>query len=180
MEKHLATTNWLQGGVNEINQESFPTALSHLEVLPSSMDNTGKNTASPMIIAIRSRAANDGSFQMVQSTIDRWEVVENKQNLHSAFEQLGSRRNSTSSELPTSMRLRKLDPINLNKVVIGFHSMTFGKVLVIAFADGSIEYRDRFTFEELYTTEDTNRVMSLRQVGWNFADEGPCMSDFRP
>lgn len=141
------------------------------------MDHTGKNTAPPMIIAIRSRAPNEGSYQMAQSTVDRWEAIEQRQTLHAAFEQLGSRRNSISSDLPNGMRLRKLDPIVMNKVVIGFHAIHFGKVLVLAFADGTIEYRDRFSFEELYNTEDTNKVMNLRQVGWRFEDEGPCRSN---
>ncbi|KPM43886.1 hypothetical protein AK830_g2704 [Neonectria ditissima] len=173
VEKHLATTNWLQGGTSDISHNEYMAELSHLEVLPSLIDNTGKNIAPPMIVAIRSRAPSEGSYQMAQSILDRWEAVEQRQNLHPAFEQLG-RRNSVSSEVPNGTQLRKIDPIVINKVVIGFHAINFGKVLVLAFADGSVEYRDRFTFEELYTTEDTTKVMSLRQVGWTFADEGPC------
>lgn len=174
VEKHLATTSWLQGGASDASHDAYMAELSHLEVLPSLVDNTGKNTVPPMVVAIRSRAPSDGSYQTAQSILDRWEAVEQRQNLHPAFEQLGNRRNSISSEVPNGMQLRKIDPIIINKVVIGFHSINFGKVLVLAFADGSVEHRDRFTFEELYTTEDTTKVMSLRQVGWAFADEGPC------
>lgn len=174
VEKHLATTSWLQGGLNDANYDASMTELSHLEVLPSLLDNTGKNTVPPMVVAIRSRAPNEGSFQMAQSIIDRWEAVEQRQGLHSAFEQLGHRRNSVSSELPNVTQLRKVDSVVINKVVIAFNSINFGKVLVLVFADGSVEYRDRFTFAELYTTEETTRVMNLRQVGWTFADEGPC------
>ncbi|KAI5466333.1 mediator complex, subunit Med16 [Mariannaea sp. PMI_226] len=173
-EKHLATTNWLQGGPSDQNQDAYMSELTHLEVLPSIMDNTGKNTAAPVVVSIRSRAATEGSYQMAQSIIDRWEAVEQKQNLHSAFEQLGNRRNSISSDMPNTMQLRKISSIIIHKVVIGFQVMNFGKVLILSFADGSVEYRDRFTFEELYTTEDTTKVASLRQVGWTFADEGPC------
>lgn len=173
-EKHLAATSWLQGGASDASHDAYMAELSHLEVLPSLVDNTGKNTVPPMVVAIRSRAPSDGSYQTAQSILDRWEAVEQRQNLHPAFEQLGNRRNSISSEVPNGMQLRKIDPIIINKVVIGFHSINFGKVLVLAFADGSVEHRDRFTFEELYTTEDTTKVMSLRQVGWTFADEGPC------
>lgn len=171
-ERHLATTNWLQGGPNDSSQDVYMSELSHLEVLPSLLDNTGKNTVPAMIVAIRSRPPNDGSFQ--HSIIDRWEAIEQRQGLHSAFEQLGNRRNSISSELASSTYLRKLEPIIISKVVVAFHSTSFGKVLVLAFADGTVEHRDRFTFEELYTTEDTTRVMNLRQVGWTFSDEGPC------
>ncbi|KAF7546627.1 hypothetical protein G7Z17_g8306 [Cylindrodendrum hubeiense] len=173
-EKHLATTSWLQGGASDASHDAYMAELSHLEILPSLIDNTGKSTAPPIVVAIRSRAPSDGSYQTAQSILDRWEAVEQRQNLHPAFEQLGNRRNSISSEVPNGMQLRKIDPIIINKVVIGFHSINFGKVLVLAFADGSVEYRDRFTFDELYTTEDTTKVMNLRQVGWTFMDEGPC------
>lgn len=73
--------------------------------------------------------------------------------------------------------LNKAEPIILNKAVIGFHSIHFGKVLVLTFSDGTVEYRDRFTFQELYTDEDMSKVMNLRQVGWTFTDNGPCKHD---
>ncbi|KAF4464866.1 mediator of rna polymerase ii transcription subunit 16 [Fusarium albosuccineum] len=174
VEKHLATTNWLQGGANDSSHDSFMAELSHLEVLPSLMDNTGKNTTPPMVVAVRSRTPNEGSYQMAQSVLDRWEAVEHRQNLQPAFEQLGGRRNSVSSELPSITQLRKIAPIIINKVIISFHSIAFGKVIVSAFADGTAEQRDRFTFEELYTNQELTKIMNLRQVGWTFADEGPC------
>ncbi|KAM0225824.1 hypothetical protein ACHAQD_000783 [Fusarium lateritium] len=173
-EKHLATTNWLQGGPGDSGLDTSMIELSHLEVLPSMTDNTGKNTTPPMVVAVRSRTPNEGSYQVVQSVIDRWEAVEQKQNLPSAYEQLGSRRNSISSELPATMQLHKAAPVTANKVVIALHTTNFGKFLVLAFADGTVEYRDRLTFEELYTAQDLNKVMNLRQIGWTFADEGPC------
>lgn len=174
VEKHLATTNWLQGGPGDSGIDTSMIELSHLEVLPSVTDNTGKSTTPPMVVAVRSRTPNEGSYQVVQSVIDRWEAVEQKQNLPSAYEQLGSRRNSISSELPATMQLHKAAPVTANKVVIAFNTTSFGKFLVVAFADGTVEYRDRLTFEELYATQDLNKVMNLRQIGWTFADEGPC------
>lgn len=109
-----------------------------------------------------------------QSIIDCWEVTEERQTLQSAFETLGSRRNSISSELPVITQLKKSRPITTEKVVIDIHTIHFGKVVVLVFADGTVEHRDRFTLEELYASEDLTKVASLRQVGWNFADEGPC------
>ncbi|KAF7557671.1 hypothetical protein G7046_g5986 [Stylonectria norvegica] len=174
VESQLATTTWLQGGSNDLSHDAYMAELSHLEVLPSQLDNTGQNTMPAVVVAIRSRAPNEGSFQMAQSILDRWEVVEQTQDLHPAFEQLGARHSSNSSDLPSITQLRKIDPIVINKIVIGFHSIRFGKTLVLAFSDGTVEYRDRFTFEQIYTTEDMNKVMNLRQAGWCFADEGPC------
>ncbi|KAK5990781.1 Mediator of RNA polymerase II transcription subunit 16-like protein [Cladobotryum mycophilum] len=175
VEKHLAATTWLQTVPGDSNTDTTMAELSHLHVLPSLMDNTGKNTVPPMILTVRSRALNAGSYQMPQTILDRWEAVgEQRQNLHPAFEQLGTRRNSDPSEQTSYMRLKKLDPIVINKVVIGFQAIQFGKILVLTMADGTVEYRDRFTFEEIYASEDTGRVMNLRQVGWTFSEEGPC------
>jgi mediator of RNA polymerase II transcription subunit 16 len=150
--------------------------LSNLLALPSIMDNTGKSTAPPLILGLRSRAPGGENFQMAQTVIDRWECVEQRQNLQIAFEQIGSRRNSVSTELPVSNRLKRLDPVVINKVAVGCHPFHFGKVLVLTMADGSVEYRDRFTFEELWAAEDTDKVMNLKQVGWTFSEDGPCKS----
>ncbi|KAM5355943.1 hypothetical protein ACJ41O_002589 [Fusarium nematophilum] len=173
VEKHLATTNWLQGGPSDSSHDALMAELSHLEVLPSILDNS-KNSTPPMVVAARSRTPNEGSYQMAQSVLDRWEAIEQRQDLQPAFEQLGTRRSSVSSELPGITQLRKTAPVIINKVVVAFHTINFGKVLVLAFSDGTVEHRDRFTFEELYTSEETAKVMNLRQVGWTFADEGPC------
>lgn len=173
IDKHLATTSWLQSRTNDPGDDATVAELSQLHVLPSILDGTGKNTAPPVIVAVRSRAA-DGAYQAAQTILDRWEATDQRQNVPPAFAQLGSRRNSVPSELPTAMNLRKLQPIVLDKVLIGFQIVQFGKSLLLTFADGSVEYRDRFTFEELYTTEETDKVMNLRQVGWTFTDNGPC------
>ncbi|KAH0491294.1 hypothetical protein TgHK011_002731 [Trichoderma gracile] len=175
VEKHLAATTWLQTGPGDANNDVLMAELSHLHVLPSIMDNTGKSTVPPMIVAIRTRAPTAASLQTAQTIIDRWEaVVEPRPSVHPAFEQLGIRRNSDIPEQTAHTRLRQLDPIVINKVLVGFQSIQFGKVLVLTMSDGTVEYRDRFTFEEVYTTEDLNRVMSLHHAGWVFGEEGPC------
>ncbi|KAM0462954.1 hypothetical protein ACHAPV_003077 [Trichoderma viride] len=175
VEKHLAATTWLQTGSGDANNDISMAELSHLHVLPSIMDNTGKSIVPPTIVAIRTRSPTPGSYQVAQTVIDRWEAISSpQQNLHQAFEQLGSRRNSDATEQTAPTRLRKLEPIILNKMVISFQSTQFGKVLILTMADGTVEYRDRYTFEEMFTTEDSDKVMNLRQVGWAFGGEGPC------
>ncbi|EQL03843.1 Mediator of RNA polymerase II transcription subunit 16 [Ophiocordyceps sinensis CO18] len=170
---HLASTSWLQSGPNEATPDASAAELSQLHVLPSLMDHG--NTVPPMIVAIRSRATAEGSFQTAQSVLDRWAAVEERQGLHTAFQQLWSRRNSISSDLPNATGLRKLESIFINKVVVGFQVIQLGKVLLLTMSDGTVEYRDRFSFEELYVTGDLTKVMSLRQVGWNFPEDGPCL-----
>ncbi|RDA96051.1 hypothetical protein CP533_5827 [Ophiocordyceps camponoti-saundersi (nom. inval.)] len=173
-ETHLAYASWLYSGPNDANHDPSVAALSYLHVLPSILDNTGKNTVPPVIVTIRSRAATEGSFETALSILDRWEAVDERQAVPAAFEQLGNRRHSVSSDLPNLTRLRKLEPIIINKVVIGFQTIQFGKILLITMSDGTVEYRDRYSFEEVFNTEDLTRVMNLRQVGWTFADNVPC------
>lgn len=52
----------------------------------------------------------------------------------------------------------------------------FGRVICLAFSDGSIEYRDRFTLQETYNETNLDRVMTLHQAGFTFAEESPCSS----
>jgi mediator of RNA polymerase II transcription subunit 16 len=175
VETHISSASWLHAGPNETNHDASMAELSFLRILPAVMDNTGSSTVSPLILTVRSRNVANGSFQSSQSVLDRWEAAESKQNLDAAFEQLGNRRNSSSSDLPNTIKLRKLEPVIINKVIIGIQDIQYGRVLILTMSDGSIEYRDRFTFEELYANQDTTKVMTLRQVGWAFSDDvGPC------
>ncbi|KEY74115.1 hypothetical protein S7711_05365 [Stachybotrys chartarum IBT 7711] len=176
VERHLATTSWLQSGLGDAGPGTSPAELTHLQVLPSLIDQTGKNMVPPMIIAIRSRASLPGSDDLVQSIIERWEAIEQRQSLHPAFEQLGSRGSSISSEKPNATHLRRLDPIVVDKVVVGFQTVQFGKVAILTFADGTVQFRDRFTFEELYATPNLTKVSNLHQAGWTYTDNGPCKS----
>ncbi|KJZ78400.1 hypothetical protein HIM_02438 [Hirsutella minnesotensis 3608] len=175
VETHLAATSWLQSGPSEAAHDASAAELSHIHVLPPFMYNMGKEATTAMILTIRSQPAADGAYQSAQSILDRWEAVEEQRTLNPAFEQLGNRRNSVASELSKVTRLRKLDPIVINKTVVGIQTMQFGKVILLSMSDGTVEYRDRVTFEELYAAEDVTRVMSLRQAAWNFSDHGPCM-----
>ncbi|OAA48761.1 Mediator of RNA polymerase II transcription subunit 16 [Metarhizium rileyi] len=174
VETHVASASWFHAGPNETNFDASMAELSFLHILPAVMDNSGISAVPPVIMTVRSRTVGDGSFQPAQSVLDRWEAVESKQCLDPAFEQLGNRRNSVSSDLPNTVKLKKLEPILINKVVIGVQDIQYKKVLILTMSDGSIEYRDRFTFEEIYANEDLNKVMTLRQVGWTFSDNGPC------
>lgn len=168
-EKHLATTSWCVD-----SEDASGSHLSHLLALPSMLDNTGKNMVPPLVITVRSRAQSSGSFSAHQTVIDRWEAVEVRHHLHPAIEQLGNRRNSTASESTPGVFLRPLEPTVLPKTVISIQSAQFGKIIILTFSDGSVEYRDRFTFQELFTEQDVSVVSNLRQFGWTFAADGPC------
>lgn len=61
------------------------------------------------------------------------------------------------------------------KIILSIHTMQFGKVICFAFSDGTVQYRDRLTMNEIYHEHDTNKIMNPHQVGFQFAEETPCM-----
>ncbi|KAF6814593.1 mediator of rna polymerase ii transcription subunit 16 [Colletotrichum sojae] len=178
-EKHIVVSSWLPNGPATSPVDSSMTQLSHLEILPSTTDLTGQGWAPPVILTIRTHLPTPNTpFQETQSIIDKWEVINDQpQKLHPAFEQLGNRRNSTGS-VPTpkpSSRLKKHDPVVINKAVVGVHTLQYGRVVCLAFSDGSVEYRDRFSLHEVYNEINLDRVMTLNQVGFAFQDDSPCL-----
>lgn len=99
---HLAVANWMDvqpaEGSGFVSQSSI-SVLSHLVLLPPD----GQTTA-PTIMTVRSYLPTSPSEfnQNVDSVINRWELRESTQTIHPAFEQLGSRRGSTASQIPVS------------------------------------------------------------------------------
>lgn len=170
VEKHCATTTW----VGDSPEDASTPEVTHLLVLPSMLDKTGKDTVPPMVVSVRARTSDAGSLPAAQCIIDRWEAVEQRPNLQSAIEQLGNRRNSVSSEPSSSFHMRPLEPIIIDKCAVGVQSAHFGRVVILTFSDGSVQYRDRFSFEEIYKENEYSSVMSLRQVGFTFPDDCQC------
>lgn len=75
------------------------TELTQLEFLPPCGDSNGRVTPAT-IVATRSHLPVSTSHynQDVFTTMDRWEVREQQQTLHPAFEHLSSRRNSVGGQ----------------------------------------------------------------------------------
>ncbi|KAM0626137.1 hypothetical protein ACHAPW_008456 [Verticillium nonalfalfae] len=176
--KHLAISSWMPNGQSGNPIDASMTQISHIELLPSQLDNTGQNWVPMNVLVVRSYLpTTDSPFQEMQSVIDRWEVGhEPSPALHPAFEQMGSRRNSSAGGNDKDPnRLKRLDPVFINKVIVGMQTIHFGKAVCIAFSDGSVEYRDRFTMQETYNELSLDRVMTLNQVGFTFAEGTPCL-----
>jgi len=64
----------------------------------------------------------------------------------------------------------------VNKVFIALETINLGKVIFLAYADGSIEYRDRVTMAETFNDGDLDRVWHLSQIGFSYPDDDPCKS----
>ena len=98
--RHLAVTSWLPhvAGDNMPDLEQSMVQLTHLELSPT-IESSGRAMIPPTIVTIRSYLPTHTSYnQEVRSVVDKWEVRDRHQNIHSAFEQLSSRRNSSGSQ----------------------------------------------------------------------------------
>ncbi|KAL2020886.1 hypothetical protein VTK56DRAFT_7877 [Thermocarpiscus australiensis] len=176
-ESHVAATSWFQLVPSESLLDSCMAQLSHVEMLPPLFEGPSQVVAPPVVLTVRSYMPSDSStyHQECQSIIDRWEVLSDQpQSLHPAFGQLGSK-NGAGPPLPTMNRLRKLDPLILPKIVVTVNTIQLGRVLCFAFSDGTVQYRDRFTMNEIYNQHNTNSIMSPLEVGFQFVDSSPCL-----
>ncbi len=68
----------------------------------------------------------------------------------------------------------------IHKVVVSLQPIHFGRAICIAFSDGTVQYRDRFTMKEIYSETDVNKIMTLQQVGFEFPQNAPCESSRFP
>lgn len=72
------------------------------------------------------------------------------------------------------MRLKKLEPIIVNKIVTGVEVVTLGKVVCLTYYDGSVDYRDRLTMAELYTEPNWDRINATVETGFTLSGEPGC------
>jgi mediator of RNA polymerase II transcription subunit 16 len=177
--KHVAMTSWFEHGPTESRLDTSMAQLSHIQVLPEAPEGppTPSVQWSPaLVLTVRSYVAGENTAysQEQQSIIDRWELRERQQKLHSMFEQLSIGSGRSGNPLPTVTQLHKLEPIILPKIVISIHVMQLGKVICFAFSDGTVQYRDRLTMNEIYNDLNVERFMIPTQVGFQFAEEKPC------
>ncbi|KAL2269964.1 hypothetical protein VTJ83DRAFT_2148 [Remersonia thermophila] len=174
-EFHVDTASWAQHGSQEPAADALSTAqLTHIEILSSAPAGHGQPLSPPVVLMVRSCVSSDGSLYDLdcQTIIDRWEIVNDQpQSLSPAFQQLGT----MPSKPPQMPRLRRLDPIMLPKVVVTITTALFGRIICLGFSDGTVQYRDRFTFDEVYHEQNTDAIMHPLQLGFRFPEPTPCL-----
>lgn len=85
--------------------------------------------------------------------------------MHESFGKL--RKNSTTNtNLPASKFLQRLPDQVTMKLVLSTKSMSFGTILAFVNTDGSVEFRDRNTFNVIEPFMDTTFASSLPQAGF--------------
>jgi mediator of RNA polymerase II transcription subunit 16 len=175
--KHVAMTSWAEYGPTESRFDTSMAQLSHVEVLPQALEGgalTPNTSWSPaVILTVRSYIPSENTpyNQEQQSIVDRWELQDRPEKLHPMFEQLST---ESQSNLPAGTRLRKLEPIIIPKIIISVHVLQLGKVVCFGFSDGTVQYRDRYTMNEIYNEPSVDAVSSFLQVGFHWSEEKPC------
>ncbi|KAK0703773.1 RNA polymerase II mediator complex subunit Sin4 [Lasiosphaeria miniovina] len=175
-ESHVAVTSWLQYGPSESSLDMSMAQLSHIQTLPPLVESINPPLLTPpVVLTVRSYLPRDTSYnQESQSIIDRWEVLSDQpQTLHPAFAQLGSKNAAASP--PSTSRLRKLDPVVIPKIIVSIHLMQLGRVICFVFSDGTVQYRDRATMNEIYNEHNIACINSPVQVGFQFTNDTPCL-----
>ncbi|KAI1337449.1 RNA polymerase II mediator complex subunit Sin4 [Xylariaceae sp. FL0016] len=174
-KRHVAVTSWYDAGEH---LDSAMTKISHIEIIPAQLQIQSKSWTPVQVLTVRSFVPepNLPYGHDVQSVIDRWELHQQQpQNLHPAFEQLGSRRNSVGTVPPTAARLKKLGSTVVNKVVMGVNILSLGKVICFTYHDGTVEYRDRYTMDELYREPKLDQISSIFEAGFTHSGEASCL-----
>ncbi|KAI0526003.1 RNA polymerase II mediator complex subunit Sin4 [Xylaria bambusicola] len=177
-KRHVAVTSWFQTGICESPLDASMSKISHIEMLPAHFEIQTKQWSPIVVITVRSfiPESNSPYNHEVQSIIDRWELLtDQKQTVHPAFERLGPRRNSVGSTPPATARLKKLESIIVNKIVMGVNVVSFGKTLCFYYNDGTVEYRDRFTMQEVHREANLDRMYSILEAGFTHSGEPSCL-----
>lgn len=175
--EHVATTTWFQQGSVDSHLDASMDQISQLEVLPPVIDVRTKTTTPAMVLAVRLHVPTVQSHYNMehQSIIDRWEVVPDQaQQLHPAFEQRGTRAGGASPPSPVT-ELRKQNSIVINKIIVSIETSLHGRLVCIGFSDGTVQYRDRLTMDEIQFEENQSHIMILQQAGFHYEEEKPSL-----
>lgn len=188
-QKPVAVTTWLQRGDDESQLDISSDQVSHVEMLPSALlpsalPGPSQQWSPPLVMTVRDYVPTPSTVNYTpepQSIINRWELLVESPPppLHSAFEQLGfkpAQNSGQNNNPPNQTRLQRLPSIVLSKLVISVQTLQNGRVLCFFFNDGTMQYRDRFTFEEIYNETNSARISSLQQAGFQFMDPTPCLA----
>ncbi len=66
-----------------------------------------------------------------------------------------------------------MDGISSNKVLTWLETIQLDRVLVLGYSDGSIEFRDRLSLDEITTMGSPERFNHLTQIGFGFGQSEP-------
>jgi mediator of RNA polymerase II transcription subunit 16, fungi type len=155
--------------------------LTHLKVLPT-FSQPQREPAPSTILAVftQPRAASLDQLESVQdptSVICRWEIHQSPNSLNSAFDQLPSKKKSSSSAKAQQMvRFKRLEDLPLDSALISLHLPHARDQVILCFNTGLIEFRNRDSLEPVVGELKPDRITSLSQAGFSFPKSDPMLN----
>jgi mediator of RNA polymerase II transcription subunit 16 len=170
----------LAGLDNVTAQHADLAQLSGLTLLPAVPDSSPDQPlpSLPTIVATFTHAALPSSTtqQLVErfTTISRWQLESVFPTMHESFGNLKQNVNATPA-LPPNQCLQRLPDQITMKLVLSLKSTSSGTLLAFVMSDGSVEFRDRNTFNIIEPSMDTTIASSLSQSGFEHESGFHCI-----
>lgn len=170
----------LAGLDNVAAQHADLTQLTGLNLLPSSLDPSVDQQlpSLPTIVATFTHAALPSSTtqHLVErfTAVSRWQLEGVLPATHESFGNLKQNANATPP-LPSNQCLQRLPDQITMKLVLALKPTSFGTLLAFIMSDGSVEFRDRNTFNVIEASMDTTTASSLPQCGFEHESGFHCI-----
>lgn len=148
-------------------EHSDTARLSHLRIVPTPPDVAEQGPLLPVVLAVFTHATSptDGTEQHQDtfSIVARWQVESTAPTLHESFAKL--KPNSiTVLQMQNTRLSRQPDSIPM-KLVLTIDTQYYNTMIAFGASDGTIDFRERTTFNAIETYGDTTFVSSLPQSG---------------
>lgn len=146
--------------------------LMQLSLVPTTAEVVDQHSStSTTVLATCARTSLPGhavsQFQESSTILLRWQIESETPNLHEGFRNL--KPNAQLSTTTTSKTvLRRQPDLVSSKILLSVHLKCFDTILACVASDGSVEFRDRATFDLLESYMDTDHVYSLPQSGFSY------------
>ncbi|KAI9759075.1 MAG: mediator complex subunit [Chaenotheca gracillima] len=170
---HSNMLSSLEGGDVEVASSE----LTHLEMVPVSPQTETSPQAPPTILAVYSRLPrpDDPDAEGPSTTILRYELVSEPQRLHSSFDQLASKKKGTSSADERALDLRQRESLSISKTILFLQTNPADESYLLAYSDGSVEFRHGRSMEIIAFNNDFKTVAGLPHVGFGMPPDEPCL-----
>ncbi|GAB7338934.1 hypothetical protein MBLNU457_5612t1 [Dothideomycetes sp. NU457] len=150
--------------------------LSSLSFIPVPPSDTNLQSTDYQILGMYTYVDSQSIGQQLSascSVIARWDIDEKQHVLHDSF--VGpefKQPKSTTSDTTTG--LTRLDDVVLPRIVLSTMITNFETTMVITCSDGTIEFRDRETFDLILPDGSDSHVSGLPQAGFTYLSSDRC------
>ena len=161
-------------------QHADTTQLTGLTLLAASPDLSADQQlpSLPTIVATFTHAALPSSTtqHLVErfTTISRWQLEIISPTMHESYSNLKQNAGATPAQ-PSFQFLQRLPDEIAMKLVLSLKTTSFGTLLAFIMSDGSVEFRDRNTFNIIEPSMDTTVASSLPQSGFEHTSGFHCI-----